>query len=311
MPFSNILGKLKKSKKIAKRAARRMVHGDEDPWRKQCESYGFMLAKSMIMMNSEIHKERMKPKNIYADIGRDQYEYTQDKYIGTGKGWNRNVLDAQNEQTMYQNDEVAESDTLMRATGPAGAIQTTGSFPEGMQSPLTEANLAVANDYEKVGNLERELILCKELVEKAIENLNEEAMENLKNHSNASEEDLSYANVLFKMLAMLDDEETESVENWDDLTGFNTDTINKLRNVSHKIEDRNFDRDQVDSLKEEFKIKNQENDEAEGEHENVDIQNLKEFLLEAFCLIEIVQEIQALRGKDIMRTTGGMVSLIN
>jgi len=29
------IGKLKNSKKIAKKAAMRMVHGDEDPWRKK------------------------------------------------------------------------------------------------------------------------------------------------------------------------------------------------------------------------------------------------------------------------------------
>ena len=68
-----------------------MVHGDIDPWRKKWESYGFLMAKSMIIMNAELLKDRMKPKNIVKDIGRDHWDYANDRVIGTGRGWNWNV----------------------------------------------------------------------------------------------------------------------------------------------------------------------------------------------------------------------------
>ena len=220
-------------------------------------------------MNSEIHKERMKPKNIYADIGTDQWEYTNDKYIGTGKGWNRNVLDTETGQPMSQNDEIADSDTLMRASGPSGAIKTTASFGEHqLQSPLTEQNI---NEYSNVGVLQKEFALGRDLLEKAIEKVDDQAMDNLSAHTSPTLEEINCMNVFFKMLAMLENEEAKVADSWDEFTDFNPETIHKLNNVSQKIEERNFEKDHVDSLREEFQMKNQEN-------ESEDIRNVKEFL---------------------------------
>lgn len=98
-----------------------MVHGDVDPWRKKCESYGFMLAKSMVLMNAEILRDRMKPENIVKDIGRDQWDYTSDRVIGTGKSWNRNVMASQLNKPRVLSEgrypEEQEDDSLMRASG--------------------------------------------------------------------------------------------------------------------------------------------------------------------------------------------------
>ena len=226
-------------------------------------------------MNSEIHKERMKPKNIYADIGRDQWDYINDNHIGTGKGWNKNVLGDEGQQEMFQNDEVADSDTLMRASGPSGAIKTTASFGEPLQSPLTEGNMANINDYSNVEVLQKEFTLGKDLLEKAIEKIDSEAMNNLNAHTNATEDDISAANVFFKMISMLENQEARSAGEWEDITGFNDETVNKLNNIPQQIEDRNFEKDQVDILREEFQMKNQENEIQE-------IKNIKEILCEAF-----------------------------
>ena len=34
-----------------------LVHGDIDSWRKKWESYVFLMAKSMIIINAELHKD--------------------------------------------------------------------------------------------------------------------------------------------------------------------------------------------------------------------------------------------------------------
>lgn len=229
----------------------------------------------MIMMNSEIHKERMKPKNIYADIGRDQWEYVNDGHISTGKSWNRNVLDSQIHPEMYLNDEAAESDTLMRATGPSGDIKSTGSFGGQLQSPMTEQNMANINEYSNVEVLHKEFTLGKDLLERAIEKIDKDAMNNLNAHENATEDDLSAVNVFFKMIAMLENQEAESIENWADITEFNEETVDKLNNIPRQIENRNFEKEQVDILRDEFQMKNQENEIEE-------IRNIKEVLCEAF-----------------------------
>jgi hypothetical protein len=229
-----------------------------------------MLAKSMIMMNSEIHKERMKPENIYADIGRDQFEYINDKYIGTGKELNKNIFDNERTRPAFQDQKDLDSETLMRASGPAGEIRSTGSFAEPLNSPATE-NVATTNEYSNVEVLQKEFALGKDLLEKAIENIDQDGINRLANYHEATRDDLNSANVFFKMLAMLDNQEAKDIENWKDIEGFNQDVLQKLQNVPEKIENRNFDKGQVDILRDEFQMKNQED-------ENEDIKNLKEFL---------------------------------
>ena len=49
-----------------------------------------MKAKSMIIMNAELLKDRMKPKNIAKDVGRDHWDYENDRAGGAQRVWNWN-----------------------------------------------------------------------------------------------------------------------------------------------------------------------------------------------------------------------------
>jgi hypothetical protein len=278
-----------------------MVHGDVDSWRKNCESYGFLLAKSMIIMNAEILKDRMKPENITKDIGRDQWEYANDRVIGTGRGWNTNVMDSQLHQPRVRSVGGYEEgdDSLMRATGQSKARFTTGSFGETQGSLLTEANVVGYNDFANIEVLLKEYSLGKGLLEKAIANIDDECIENLRNHANASEHDLKCANVFFRMLSMLNNGQDETHDTWESLASkFDFSLNDQLATISQQIEERKFDKDEVDKMREEFRIKGDEGN----------IRNLKEFLCEAFCLIEIVQEIHELRQKRDQPQETQMVS---
>lgn len=186
--------KLKNPKDIAANAAKRMVKNDDDVWRKRTESYGFLLAKSMIMMNAELLRDRMRPENIARDIGRDHWDYSNDRVIGTGKGWNYNVMDGQLfrprvHSTGRFNQEA--DDSLMRASGPAyigtSANRTAASREEIQEQSLEDANVRNFNDYANPEVLEKELQLGKGLLLRACNSIDNDYLKSLKEHQNATE----------------------------------------------------------------------------------------------------------------------------
>lgn len=144
------------------------------------------------------------------------------------------------------------------------------------------------NEFSTIQALENEFSLGKDLLEKAISNIDQDSIERLKNYNEATDGELSTANVFFKMLAMLNNSDGLNASNWRELSGFNEATLTQISNVSTQIEEINFKKEKVDTLRKEFKMKNDENE---------DIKNLKEFLCETFCLIEIVQELHELKEK--------------
>lgn len=164
-----------------------MVHGDTDPWRKKCESYGFLLAKSMIIMDSEIHRERMKPKNIYKNIGQDAWDYANDRVIKTGNGWNWNLINTQGGQPAEATSEFQPNldDTLMRAS--PGARETVETIRVDPAASLTEANVVNYADYNADSEvLIKEYTLSKNLLEQAIASINSDNIQQLKEIPNES-----------------------------------------------------------------------------------------------------------------------------
>ena len=300
------IGKLRNPKKVAKKAAKRMVHGDVDPWRKKCESYGFMLAKSMILMNAELLRDRMKPKNIIKDIGRDNWDYANDRVIGTSKGWNRNTMTSQMNRPRVLSDgrypEEREDDSLMRATGytqgRGTSAQKTQASAEQMQDPpsFTEANVTGYQEYADTEVLQKEFSLGKGLLLKAIGNIDDDYINQLKEHEDASEQEINACKVFFKVIWMLNNtKDTGSLDNWDEISkNFNESLQQELQQVPENIEQRRYDKEEVDNLREEFKIK------AESGEDKGLMHNIKEFLCEAFCLIEIVEELHGIKEKSRM-----------
>lgn len=276
-----------------------MVHGDVDPWRKKCESYGFLLAKSMVIMNAELLRERMKPKNIIHNIGRDQWDYANDRVIGTGKGWNYNAMDAQLHKPRMKSvgrTPEAVDDSLMRETAPTRARETTASFGQRLQSPLTEANVVSYSEFANLEVLQKEFALGKDLLQKAIDNINRDYINALARHRDAADHEISTGRVFLKMLSMLSGRDLEgALDNWEELSQhFDESLQGRLERVPDQIEDRRYNKDEVDKLREDFKMK------AGAEEERGVMHNVKEFLCEAFCLIEIVEELHELKQKSLM-----------
>lgn len=155
-----IIGKLKSPKKIAENAAKRMVQKDAKTSNKKGEGYGFLLAKSMIIMNAEILKERMKPENIQDNIGRDQWDYSNDKIIGTGRGLNWEVVNKEyNEKLIGSTGKFQETDdTFMRASGPAGidSLEIKSNAEKNFNKTDNQADISRSIDQRNIAALEQE-----------------------------------------------------------------------------------------------------------------------------------------------------------
>lgn len=266
---------MKNNKDVAERAAARMCHGDVDPWRKKCESYGFLLAKSMIMMDAEILRERMKPENIKANIGQDAWDYANDRVIGTGKGWNHNLITQQMQAPGQEGTAEFPSridDSLARATIP----QRDNSFEQAeeavQEASLTEGNVANYNDYNADREvLSKEYALSKDLLDRAAASINSEYLKKLVDNKDANHEDLTAAHVFKALVSHLNEEEIGSHETWEDIIqDFNDEYVEKVQKASIKIEEGKYNKDVVSNLKEEFKDRSNDEDEL--------LHNIKEYL---------------------------------
>jgi hypothetical protein len=284
------IGALKNPKAVAERAAKRMVHGDQDPWRKQCESYGFLLAKSMIIMDSEIHRERMKPQNINNTIGLDAWEYANDRVIGTGKGWNYNVITQQNGQRVGTTGEFTQDidDSLARDTIQQRdtSFAETSEVPVGhVEQPLTEENVVNYADFNADREvLRKEYSLSKGLLDQAASNITPDYFKKLSEHKDASSEDLTAAHVFVALISHLNGNDIHQHQTWDEATqGMDEQLIESAKNILDQIEDRKYDREVINNLKEEFKDR--------SDDKNDMLHNIKEYLCEAFCLVEIIEEL--------------------
>ena len=282
---------------MAKKAAKRMVSGDNNPWRKKNESYGFMLAKSMIMMNAELHKQRMKPQNIYRDIGRDHWDYANDRVIGTGNTWNQNVMNSQlykpRVQSAGRTPEDAD-DSLMRATQPTNARMSTGSFPQA-EGQDAEQQVISYEDYNKVEELKYQIPFCRSDLKNGIGKLDDDYINKLKEHKDASDHDVSIANVFLQFLWMLNDNDGPStLKNWEQVVQHLDSKIpDQLQNLERQIEDNKYDLETVDKLRNQFSMKS-------GEEEKTEkglLHPIKEIICDAFCLVEILEELNYLKGK--------------
>lgn len=174
----------------------------------------------MIMMNAEILKERMKPEVIRDNIGRDQWDYSNDKIIGTGNGWNYNVFNPDFARTKETGRFADQDDSLMRASGPA--------FPEGSgnkdntvtiyQEQTNQENSASYADYADLEVLDKEFVLGKSLLLKAINNVTPEYLNSLKEHKDATDQEVHTARTLIKLVWHLNDSKDQAeLKEWSEV----------------------------------------------------------------------------------------------
>ena len=264
-----------------------MVHGDVDQWRSKWEGYGFLLAKSAIMMNAEILKERMKPKNIKDNIGRDQWDYSNERVIGTGKGWNWNVVNSDYQYTGIQTTgkfpEV--DDSLMRASGPT-IIDSSGRKGDA-------ANYA---DYANMEVLDKEFVLGKGLLLKAIQNVNNDYLNSLKEHKSPTDHEIHTARTLLKLVWHLNNTQNfDSLDEWNEICNYlNDDFLKQLNNIPERIDRKQYNKKEIEHFREEFKSK------SDSREDSGILHSFKEVICESFWLIEIVEEWDLLSRKTLM-----------
>lgn len=86
-----------------------------------------------------------------------------------------------------------------------------------------------------------------------------------------------------------------SLNSWEELSQhFNEKLVEQIKLVSQEIESKNFDKDSIAQIRNEFKRRSEQ-----GQDSGI-TRNIKEFLCEAFCLIEIIDDISKLQQDDGM-----------
>lgn len=204
------------------------------------------------MMNAELLKDRMKPKNIIQDVGRDHWDYSNDRVIGTARAWNWNVIQAD------LRGEEEPDDSLMRASGPINIIDTSGRKTDVTNNlPQDQARVISYADYADLDVLNKEFMLGKGLLLKAIDNITPKYLDSLKEHTEASANEIQLISTLLNLLEALNKSKNfDSLNSWGEVCEhLNSNLINKLDSVSDKIQQRNYNKDQLNQIREEFKIK--------------------------------------------------------
>ena len=244
------------------------------------------------MLDAEIHRERMKPHNIYANIGRDAWDYANDRVIGTGKGWNYNLV-AENAGTRVGGVD----DSLARETMPQREVSFAQSPEEQANQTLTETNVVnYANFNADREVLKKEFGLSKGLLDQAAGNINSDYFKKLSDHTSDTPEDLNAVNVFLDLVNYLNGSEFESYTSWAEATAKMDDQLaEKAKNLPSKIEDREYNKNAINDLKERFKDR--------SDDQNDLLHHIKEYLCEAFCLIEIIEELGTVNIQDQTRVT--------
>lgn len=173
-------------------------------------------------MNAEILKERMKPKVIQDNIGRDQWDYSNDKVIGTGNGWNYNVFDPDLKKTRTKSTgRFAEGeDSLMRASGPA-FVEGSGKKDNTVtiyQEQSNQENVTSYADYADLEVLDKEFVLGKSLLLKAIKNINPEYLNSLRELEYPTEQEIHTARALIKLVwHLINSQNSGALEEWSEV----------------------------------------------------------------------------------------------
>ena len=237
------------------------------------------------MLNSS--KIEWSQNNIIHDIGRDHWDYSNDKVIGTGHGWNWNVV-----QSNLHKEEA--EDSLLRASGPINIVDTSGKKTNATNTFVQDqARVISYADYADLDVLNKEFMLGKGLLLKAIDNITPEYLNSLKEHNNANESEIQLISTLLNLLEVLNRSKNfNQLNSWDDVCEYlNENLISQLVNASENIQQRNYDREVLYQIREEFKVK------PDSKNQNDVLVNIKEVMWEIFCLIDIIDEIATIKGK--------------
>lgn len=211
------------------------------------------------MMNAEILKERMRPEVIKDNIGRDQWDYSNDKVIGTGNGWNYNVFDPDLKRvTTKTTGRFAEEDSLMRASRPAFAENSgeNKSVTIYEEQPNQE-NVRSYADYADFEVLDKEYAIGKSLLLKALKNVTPEYLNSLREHSNPTEQEIHIARTLIKLVwCLIKSNNDDSLEEWSNICNYlNEDFITQLNSIPEKIDRRNYNKKEIEHFRQDFKLK--------------------------------------------------------
>ena len=163
----------------------------------------------------------------------------------------------------------------MRASGPSGIVDSSGKKSDITITRIEDpARITSYADYADIDVLNREFILGKELLIKAIKNITPEYLNSLKEHTNASDFEIHYSATILNLLRILNKtKNADSLSNWAQICEhLNDDFLTQLSNLPEKIQQRDYDREKVFEIREQFRIK------PESSNDSRILHNFKEAL---------------------------------
>lgn len=175
------------------------------------------------------------------------------------------------------------------AANPLYSSPPRASPPRAAPAGLTQQNLEQKDWSFYADNevLDKELELGKELLDKAISRVTKENLEKLATVT-ANEDDQALVDILTRLLDLVNDGE-QSPATWDvnkeRLSSSAAGLLHKMKNYAVLVEGNKVDGEQTAELKKAFI------DTSASQALSTDFEPVREFLCEAFCLIDIIDEL--------------------
>ncbi|CAI2362035.1 unnamed protein product [Moneuplotes crassus] len=258
--------------------------------------------KQDIDIDTAIQKERMKPSNIKKTQSRVSYHWSpkrrremkQEGEIMTIYYTEKFIKDvikdiSEKKITATEGEDYLKDfgyDMHMDKNPETGEEEITVSKITEEAQPPAETDEAKAKE-ERV--LNKEFSLGKDLIREAANHITEESLRDLVADNDLSPADQSIIKTFIGLLELINHGKPKEYLAWHRIQtslSFTEDWINRIDDFETMIEHYTFPQELINGYKEEFKRH------AQLSSDKAYVSNLREYLCEAFCLLDILEEIK-------------------
>jgi hypothetical protein len=262
-----------------------------------------------VMMDTAIHKERMKAKNINKTKSRVNFHWSPKRRREMREEGNymtnhyaerfiKDVIkDVHDRRISYREGEEYLHDVgydLELNSSPSGVDHIT-AVRIAEEDVLSES--PVNEGQEKV--LHKELMLGKDLIRTASNHITGQSIFDLAHDNLLSIDDQQIVKTFIGLLELVNLGRPNSYPTWykvQSSLSCTRDWIDKIDDFERMIEHYSYSQREVSAYKDSFKKY------AQKTSNKLYVSNIREFLCEAFCLLDIVNELRAVRSPTVEKS---------
>ena len=262
----------------------------------------YMRHKNDIDIDTAIQKERMKPTNIKKTKSRVSYHWSpkrrremrEEGDLMTGYYSERFIKDVIKDIS-ERRISFREGEDYLKDFGYSLQVQTEPDhnheqitahrITEEVATPITEE----VDEEKEERVLHKEFMLGKDLIREAANHITEESLLDLASDNHLSSNDQNLARTFLGLLELINYGNPKKYHSWHRVQsslGFTQDWIDKIDDFEIMIERYTFSKDLIQKLKTEFTKY------AQYSSEKAYVANIREYLCEAFCLLDILEELR-------------------